>query len=130
VPYPLAHARPWFGPGRHFFISAQEQAGLPPELWACVEPQTGVVLLLPPAESFLERVEFDGDEEGVVVRLRPSGPSSQVMIDPEVRFGSPTTCVVRRRSAWCPGRRHDPTRDPLSTQATGHERSATRAHDP
>jgi uncharacterized protein (DUF433 family) len=90
VPYPLAHARPWVGPGRHFFISAQEQAGLPPELWACVEPQTGVMLLLPPAESFLERVEFDGDEDGVVVRLRPSGPSSQVMIDPDVRFGSPT----------------------------------------
>jgi uncharacterized protein (DUF433 family) len=90
VPYPLAHARPWVGPGRHLFISAQEQAGLPPELWACVEPQTGVMLLLPPAESFLERVEFDDEENGVVIRLRPSGPSSQVVIDPEVRFGSPT----------------------------------------
>jgi uncharacterized protein (DUF433 family) len=90
VPYPLAHARPWVGPGRHLFISAQEQAGLPPELWACVEPQTGVMLLLPPAESFLERVEFDGEENGVVVRVRPSGPDSQVVIDPEVRFGSPT----------------------------------------
>ncbi|MHB1510871.1 MAG: hypothetical protein ACYCST_16470 [Acidimicrobiales bacterium] len=32
VPHPLAHARPWVGPGRHLFISAQEQAGLPPEL--------------------------------------------------------------------------------------------------
>jgi uncharacterized protein (DUF433 family) len=89
VPYPLAHAKPWVGPGRHLFISAQERAGLPPSLWACVEPQTGVMLLLPPAESFLERVEFDGEENGVVVRLRPGGPSSQVVIDPEVRFGSP-----------------------------------------
>lgn len=89
VPYPLAHARPWVGPGRHLFIAAQEEAGLPPKLWACVEPQTGVMLLLPPAESFLERVEFDGEEDGIVVRLRPSGPDSQVVIDPEIRFGSP-----------------------------------------
>jgi uncharacterized protein (DUF433 family) len=48
------------------------------------------MLLLPPAESFLERVEFDGAENGIVIRLRPSGSDSQVVIDPEVRFGSPT----------------------------------------
>ena len=89
VPYPLASARPWVGPGRHLFISAQEKAGLPPELWACVEPQSGVMLLLPQAESLLERVEFDPAENGAVVRLRPSGPDSAVVIDPEVRFGSP-----------------------------------------
>ncbi|MHB8594567.1 MAG: DUF433 domain-containing protein, partial [Acidimicrobiales bacterium] len=58
----------------------------------CVEPPMGVMLLLPPAESFFERVEFDGEENGAVVRLRPSGPDSTVVIDPEVRFGSP---VVR-----------------------------------
>ncbi|MHB1554971.1 MAG: DUF433 domain-containing protein [Acidimicrobiales bacterium] len=94
VPYPLAHARPWVGPGRHLFIAAQEQAGLPPELWACVEPQSGVMLLLPPAESFLERVEFDAEENGAVVRLRPSGPDSAVVIDPEVRFGSPVVSGI------------------------------------
>jgi uncharacterized protein (DUF433 family) len=94
VPYPLADARPWVGPGRHLFISAQEQAGLPPELWACVEPQSGVMLLLPPAESFLERVEFEGDDRGAVIRLRPSGPDSQVVIDPEVRFGSPAAMGI------------------------------------
>jgi uncharacterized protein (DUF433 family) len=89
VPYPLAHARPWVGPGRHLFVSAQEQAGLPIDLWACVEPQTGITLLTHPAESFLERVEFDDDEDGVVVRLHPAGKESPVVIDPEVRFGSP-----------------------------------------
>jgi len=89
VPYPLAHARPWVGPGRHLFVSAQEEAGLPVDLWACVEPQSGVTLLTHPAESFLERVEFDDDEDGVVVRLRPAGKDSPVVIDPEVRFGSP-----------------------------------------
>ena len=89
MPYPLAHARPWVGPGRHLFILAQEQAGLAPELWACVAPQSGVMLLLPPAESFLGRVEFDAKENGAIVRLRPGGPDSAVVIDPEVRFGSP-----------------------------------------
>jgi uncharacterized protein (DUF433 family) len=90
VPYPLAHARPWVGPDRHLFIEAQDEAGLPPELWACVEPQSGVQLLLPPAESFLERVEFDDPAAGVVVRLYPAGRESPVVIDPEVRFGAPT----------------------------------------
>jgi len=90
VPYPLAHARPWAGPGRHLFVSAQEAAGLPVDLWACVEPQTGVMLLTHPAESFLERVEFDDDSEGVVIRVRPAGRESPVVIDPEVRFGAPS----------------------------------------
>jgi uncharacterized protein (DUF433 family) len=57
-----------------------------------VEPQTGVTLLLPPADSFLQRVEFDTEEDGVAVRLRPNGKDSQVVIDPDIRFGSPTVC--------------------------------------
>ena len=48
------------------------------------------MLLLPPVESFLEGVEFDAEENGAVVRLRPSGPDFEVVIDPKVRFGSPT----------------------------------------
>ena len=90
VPYPLAHARPWVGPGQHLFVAAQEQADLPVDLWVCVEPQTGVTLLTHPAESFLDRVEFDDEENGVVIRLHPAGRESPVVIDPEVRFGSPT----------------------------------------
>lgn len=90
VPYPLAHAKPWVGPSQRLFISAQDEAGLPPELWAVVEPHSGVMLLLPPAESFLQGVEFDDEQEGVIVRIRPSGPDSQVVVDPEIRFGSPT----------------------------------------
>lgn len=87
VPYPLAHARPWVGPDRRLFIDAQDEAELDPDWWACVEPQTGVMLLTYPAESFLERVEFD--DTGVVARLHPAGRESPVVIDPEVRFGSP-----------------------------------------
>jgi uncharacterized protein (DUF433 family) len=91
VPYPLAHARPWVGPDQHLFVAAQEETQLPPHLWACVEPQSGVRLLFPAAESFLERIEFDDPgPAGVVVRLHPDGPESPVVIDPEVRFGSPT----------------------------------------
>jgi uncharacterized protein (DUF433 family) len=90
VPYPLAHARPWVGPGRRLLVGAQTQAGLPAELWVCYEPPSGVALLTHPAESFLERVEFDDEESGVVVRLRPDGKVSPVTIDPEVRFGAPS----------------------------------------
>jgi len=88
VPYPLATARPWVGPDRRLFINAQDESGLEPDWWACVEPQTGVMLLTYPAESFLERVEFD-DTAGVVSRLHPAGRESPVVIDPEIRFGSP-----------------------------------------
>jgi uncharacterized protein (DUF433 family) len=87
--YPLAHARPWVGPGRHLLWTAQQEAHLPSRLWACFEPHSGLQLLTHPAESYLERVEFDEDESGIVVRLHPGGRVSPVMIDPEVRFGTP-----------------------------------------
>jgi uncharacterized protein (DUF433 family) len=89
VPYPLAHARPWVGGGRRMLVSAQNSADLEPELWAVYEPRSGITLLTSPAKSFLERVEFDSEDNGVVVRLRPAGRHSPVVIDPEVRFGSP-----------------------------------------
>ena len=89
VSYPLARSRPWVGPDRHLFVVAQEETNLPSELWAAIEPHTGVTMLLPPAEAFLERVEFDDDQNGIVVRLHPDGRESPVVIDPEVRFGSP-----------------------------------------
>ena len=89
VSYPLARARPWVGPDRHLFVVAQDESGLPSDLWAAVEPHTGVTMLLPAAEAFLDRVEFDDDQTGMVVRLRPDGQTSPVVIDPEVRFGSP-----------------------------------------
>jgi uncharacterized protein (DUF433 family) len=87
--YPLAHARPWVGPGRHLLWTAQQEAHLPSRLWACFEPHSGLQLLTHPAESYLERVEFDEDESGIAIRLHPGGRVSPVMIDPEVRFGTP-----------------------------------------
>lgn len=88
VLYPLAHARPWVGPGQRLLVEAQLASGLPHDLWACVEPTTGEYLLTHPAESFLERVEFD-DDLGLAVRLWPNGKDSPVAIDPDVRFGAP-----------------------------------------
>lgn len=93
VPYPLAHARPWVGPGRQLLIEAQESSELDPEYWgACYVPQSGMAILTHPAAMFLERVEFDGigDGDGFAIRLRPVGRTSPVVIDPEIRFGSPT----------------------------------------
>jgi len=90
VPYPLAHARRWVGPDRRLLVSAQFEAELEPELWACYEPSSGLVLLTAPAQSSLERVEFEGDADGVIARLRPAGTESPVVIDPEIRFGSPS----------------------------------------
>jgi uncharacterized protein (DUF433 family) len=89
VSYPLARSRPWVGPDKHLFVVAQDEANLPPELWAAIEPHTGVTMLLPPAEAFLARVEFDNNENGMVIRLRPDGENSPVVIDPDIRFGSP-----------------------------------------
>jgi uncharacterized protein (DUF433 family) len=94
VPYPLAHARPWVGPDRRLLIQAQRGADLDPELSPAYEPSSGQVLLTPPAQSFLERVEFDQEGNGVVVRLRPAGKESPVIIDPEVRFGSPSVAGI------------------------------------
>jgi len=94
VPYPLAHARPWVGPDRRLLVAAQNTVELDPELWAAYEPRSGITLLTPPAESFLERVEFDSEGNGVVIRLRPAGPHSPVVIDPEIRFGSPAVTGI------------------------------------
>ena len=87
VPYPLAHQRPWVGSGRRILTDAQMSAGLPEELWAMWEAASGQILLTAPAESFLERVEFERDE---AVRIRPVGHQSPIVIDPLVRFGMAT----------------------------------------
>jgi uncharacterized protein (DUF433 family) len=51
------------------------------------EPVSGQILLTAPADSFLQRVEFEHDE---VVRIRPEGRESPIVIDPEIRFGVAT----------------------------------------
>lgn len=90
VTYPLATARPWVGPGRRLLLEAEREAGLDPDLWPCVEPATGAVpLLLPGAQAFYDRVEFEDAEDGVALRVWPLGRHERLVIDPTVRFGQP-----------------------------------------
>jgi uncharacterized protein (DUF433 family) len=95
VAYPLAYAHPWVGPQRRLLVRAQESADLPTDLWPAIyEPHSGVTMLLPEAERFLTRVEFDDQDSGYVIRMYPAGKSSPVVIDPELRFGSPNVFGV------------------------------------
>lgn len=92
VPYPLATARPWVGPGRRLLMEAGERANLEPELRpGLIEPTTGQGLLAGIAEKFLARVEFEPPNvpEGIAARIRPMGKDAPIVIDPEVRFGMP-----------------------------------------
>lgn len=93
VPYPLATARPWVGPGRRLLLEAVEAVGLEPDLLpVLVDPTTGQTVLLPIAERFLARVEFEPPDgvDAVAARIRPMGKTSSVVIDPEIRFGVST----------------------------------------
>lgn len=106
VPYPLATARPWVGPGRRLLVEAADQAGLDQELRPLIEPATGQGVLTGIAERFLARVEFDppGVPSGEAVRIHPAGRESPVVIDPEVRFGTATvhgisTAVLAEKAA-------------------------------
>lgn len=90
VQYPLATAKPWVGVGRKLLVEAAE--GLSPGLMpAMIEPRSGQAVLLPIAERFLARVEFEPEgPDGIATRIRPLGKSSPVMIDPDLRFGAPS----------------------------------------
>lgn len=95
VPYPLAHFRPFVAEGGRFVSDVERALDVPPDLWPLVEVTGGQLLLTPAAESFLEHVEFSEGDEPWVVRLRPAGKKSPVVIDPEVGFGAPTVHGIR-----------------------------------
>jgi uncharacterized protein (DUF433 family) len=97
--YPLAHARTWALTPRRVTLEAQDEAGLEGEylLYAPVDNQ---VLLLPPAQRFLDRVGYKDD---AAVMWRPAGRESPVVIDPELRSGKPSvdgisTSVLKEHS--------------------------------
>lgn len=96
VKYPLATEQPWVASGK-LVIEAQDKAGLPEDLWLYA-PVGKQGLLLPPAQSFLERVEFDG---GIAVRWKVMpGTESPVVIDPERRFGKPSVKGISTAVLW------------------------------
>jgi uncharacterized protein (DUF433 family) len=95
--HPLVHERPYVGPGRQLLVEAQDEAGVAPE-YQLVALIGGQLLLLPPAESFVEKVEWDRD---IPVRRRPhADPKSPVRIDPEVRFGKPAVRGISTEVIW------------------------------
>ena len=101
VPYPLAHHKPWVGEGCRLLLEMQTRAELPDELWL-VAATSGQVVLLPAADSFVQRIDWDHDGRGkVAVAWRPHvDEASPVRCSPAHRFGRPaikgisTTAIV------------------------------------
>jgi len=95
VPYPLAHFKPFVAEGRRLVLATEDDVGLPSELRMVVALKTGELLLTPPAESFLERVDFSSEGEQWAERFFPAGRESRVVIDPDRAFGAPTVRGIR-----------------------------------
>jgi uncharacterized protein (DUF433 family) len=89
--YPLAHARPFIDQSRELLLEIQQETKLDRRLYMVVS-RGGQLVLTPPAEAFLDKVEFIGDG---AARFRPAGADSPVLIDPELSFGVPQVKGVR-----------------------------------
>jgi uncharacterized protein (DUF433 family) len=96
VPYPLADRRPLVS-GRQLLYDAQTAAQLAAGycLVAVVDQQ---LLLTPPGDAFLRRVEWDGD---IAVGYRPDpNEDSPVRVLPDVRFGRPSVKGISTEAIW------------------------------
>jgi uncharacterized protein (DUF433 family) len=96
--YPLATARPYVF-GRELVLKAQDRHELPTPI-AMVVRSGQQILLAGPAERFLKKIEFDPSGDKEILRLRPAGTASPVVIDPLVRFGRPTVSGVSTERLW------------------------------
>ena len=86
VEHPLAHAGPWVGEGTRLLMRVQQECDLPGDLWL-IAPVSSHLMQLPPAESFVRRVEWDGD---LPVAWKPHDDTgSPVRCRPGRRFGRP-----------------------------------------
>ncbi len=99
VAHPLAYAAPWVGEGRRLLVRFQELCELRGEL-RLIALVDGQPLLLPPADSFVKRVEWEGDQP---VAWRPhADDASPVRCRPDRRFARPaiagvsTSAIVER----------------------------------
>jgi uncharacterized protein (DUF433 family) len=87
--YPLAHARPFLDvEGRELVRQIQDEVDLPAEL-RFVVVRNGQGVMSSAVGRFVEAVDF---VDGSAVRIRPVGPTSLVVVDPERQSGRP---VVR-----------------------------------
>jgi uncharacterized protein (DUF433 family) len=96
VPYPLADRRP-FVSGKEFVLQAQDVTGLDPD-FCLVAPVRQQLRLLPAAQSFVERVDWD---DNLVIGWRPHGdPASPVRINPLRRAGRPAVGGISTEVLW------------------------------
>jgi len=96
MPYPLADRRPYVF-GRQLISEAQDEAGLDPDLCLVAEVR-GQYVLTGPAESFLQRVTWDGD---TATGWRPhDDPASPVRMAPDLRFGRPAVGGISTEAVW------------------------------
>ncbi|MEA2902465.1 MAG: hypothetical protein QOH36_2352 [Actinomycetota bacterium] len=97
VPYPLAHFKPFVGPGQRLLLEVQETTGLPGDYWL-VAIADGQPTLTAPSETFVERVEWADD---LAVGWRPAGdPRSPVRMRPDERFGLPAIGGIKTEIIW------------------------------
>lgn len=97
VPYPLAHFKPFVGPGQRLLLEVQEATGLPGDFWL-VAIADGQPTLTTPSERFVERVEWADD---LAVGWRPAGdPRSPVRMRPDERFGLPAIGGIKTEIIW------------------------------
>lgn len=90
VPYPLAHFKPFVGPGLRLTLQAQQSASLPDDLLIVYEIMTGQLVLAYQAQEFVQRVDFAPSGDQWAERIHPAGRESPVVIDPGFSFGAPT----------------------------------------
>jgi uncharacterized protein (DUF433 family) len=99
VPYPLADRRPLIdkGKGRGLVWDAQVDSGLDAD-HALVALISNQYVLTAPSQSFLDRVDWDGDTPA---GYRPhDDPASQVRCLPTVRFGLPSVNGISTSAIW------------------------------
>ena len=91
VPYPLAHYKPFIGPGRHLTQEAQQEAQVPQDLFIVYwEIATGQLALADSALGYIKKVDFAPEGRRWAERIHPAGRESPVVIDPDYSFGAPT----------------------------------------
>lgn len=97
--YPLAEARPLFAAGRDLLWQEQSRHDLHEDLLLVVrghDSEGYQLVLTDVARAFVERVEFEPDENGVAARWFPLGQENKrVSLDPLIAFGVPTVGGVR-----------------------------------
>jgi uncharacterized protein (DUF433 family) len=96
VPYPLADHRPYVS-ARQLVYDAQTAADLGADFWL-VTVMAEQLMLTPASQSFVERVEWDGN---VAAAWRPDpNPLSPVRVSPKMRFGRPAIKGISTEAIW------------------------------